>query len=436
MTQRIFYDGLNLALKRGTGIATYTRMLTHVARELGHKTGVVYSTPQRPAKDPLMREVAFFDEEKAFHITRLGQTSAYISDHLRCYLRLKPVPLNFGGSVVVDQFKDRLPAQDYVFVERNLFKNAAGYFSLTNRFVSLAFDDPPDIFHWTYQIPIRAKKAVNIYTIHDLVPLRLPFTTLDNKRHTFRVLKKIAATADHIVTVSEHSRRDIIELLGVDEKRVTNTYQAVVFPKGYTEQPQEVVAAKLAGSFGLDYQKYLLFFGALEPKKNVGRLIEGYQTSGVDVPLVIVGSDGWLNEVGEEIFETHNQAERPTVPPYGKQIMRLRYVSLSNLVTLISGARAVVFPSLYEGFGLPVLESMLLGTPVITSRIASLSEVAGKAALFVNPYEPTEIAQAIKSIVFDTDLRTELSRIGRMQAEQFSVEKYRDRVKALYDTLA
>lgn len=438
MVQRIFYDGLNLSLLHGTGVATYSRMLTRVARDLGHTTGVVYSTPQIPSKDPLMREIAFFDTEEAMRIPRLSVAAAYVCDHFRSYLPVKPVHINFSGLVLTDQFKDRLPAQDYVFASRNLFKNATGYFSLTNGFINLAFDEAPDIFHWTYQVPIRAKKALNIYTIHDLVPLRLPFTTLDNKRHTFRLLKKIAATADHIVTVSEHSRRDIIELLGVDEKRVTNTYQAVAFPKEYTEQPQDVIAERLKGTFGLDYQKYLLFFGAVEPKKNVARLIEGYHGSGVDVPLVIVGGEGWLNKTDREVLEASKQQGRETLTtrPPSRQILRFPYVNLSALVTLIAGARAVVFPSLYEGFGLPVLEAMLLGTPVITSRISSLPEVAGKAALFVDPYETADIARAIKRIVADADLRAELSQLGRMQAEQFSVERYRGRAKALYDALA
>jgi glycosyltransferase involved in cell wall biosynthesis len=103
----------------------------------------------------------------------------------------------------------------------------------------------------------------------------------------------------------------------------------------------------------------------------------------------------------------------------------------SNLVTLIRGARAVVFPSLYEGFGLPVLEAMVLGTPVVTSRESSLPEIAGDAALLVDPYNADDIARAITVIVNDADLRAELSRRGRVQAAKFSVDRYRERVRAL-----
>jgi glycosyltransferase involved in cell wall biosynthesis len=116
-------------------------------------------------------------------------------------------------------------------------------------------------------------------------------------------------------------------------------------------------------------------------------------------------------------------------------VRRFRYVRPSILTTLIRGARAVVFPSLYEGFGLPVLEAMVLGTPVVTSRESSLPEIAGDAALLVDPYDADDIARAITTIVNDADLRAELSRRGRQQAATFSVERYRERVAALYASL-
>ena len=162
------------------------------------------------------------------------------------------VPSRSSGAVITDQFHGRLPTQDHIFTSRNLFANARRYFSLSGRFTDLAFDTPPDILHCTYQLPLRAKRACNIYTIHDLVPLRLPFTTLDNKRLTYRLLRKIAADADHIVTVSENSKRDIVALLGVPEERVTNTYEAVEFPRELTERPDQVIAEHCAAPTASD----------------------------------------------------------------------------------------------------------------------------------------------------------------------------------------
>jgi glycosyltransferase involved in cell wall biosynthesis len=336
--------------------------------------------------------------------------------------------------VITHQFAGRLPTHDHLFVARNLFSNARRYFSWSGRFVDLAFDNAPDILHCTYQLPLRAKKSCNIYTIHDLVPLRLPFTTLDNKRQTYRLLRKIAAEADHIVTVSENSKRDIVQLLGVPEERVTNTYEAVDFPRELVERPDDLVAEQLRGSYRLEMGEYLLFYGALEPKKNVARLIDAYLLSAIDIPLVITGAVGWGNRTEAKMLQ-ELRAEERNQPPGRRRIHHFEYVSLPMLVTLIRGARAVIFPSLYEGFGLPVLEAMQLGTPVVTSRASSLPEIAGEAALYVDPYHINDIARAIKTITADSDLRGELSRRGRIQAELFSVERYRERVAAVYERL-
>jgi glycosyltransferase involved in cell wall biosynthesis len=118
-----------------------------------------------------------------------------------------------------------------------------------------------------------------------------------------------------------------------------------------------------------------------------------------------------------------------------RRVRRFRYVRPSTLITLIRGARAVVFPSLYEGFGLPVLEAMTLGTPVVTSRESSLPEIAGEATVLVDPYDADDIARGIATIVNDADLCAELSHRGRLQAAKFSVERYRERIEALYASL-
>ncbi len=436
---RIFYDGFNLSLREGTGVATYTRMLTRIVHDLGYDIGVVYNSWQTPPKDRLLREVAFFDEKQAIKTPISRRIINGVSDQLRGFAAIKPLPVALDGVVVHRQFEATWPAPHQAFATRRLFANARSHFARTNRFINLDFDPRPEIFHCTYPLPLRAKYARNIYTIHDLVPLRLPFTTLDNKRQMYRLFKKIARQADHIVTVSENSKRDIIELLGVEEDRVTNTYQAVRFPDEYRERSDDTIAEQLEGSFGLEFREYLLFFGALEPKKNVGRLIEGYLSSGVNLPLVLVAGGGWNNEAemkliaelrGRQRLDT--QSNRQTK----RSVHRFDYAPVSMLVTLIRGARAVVFPSLYEGFGLPVLESMVLGTPVVTSRKSSLPEIAGDAALLVDPYRTDEIATAIRTIANDKDLCVELVRRGQAQSAKFSVDRYRERIEILYRALA
>jgi glycosyltransferase involved in cell wall biosynthesis len=292
--------------------------------------------------------------------------------------------------------------------------------------------------HWTYPMPLRIGGIPNLYTLHDLVPLRLPYTTLDNKRQYLKMVRKIAQTADHIVTVSESAKADIMTILGVPEKRITNTYQAVNIPAKYRDKPTQIVELELRGTFGLDYKDYYLFWGSIEPKKNVGRIIEAYLASGVKAPLVIVGAQAWKSEdelklLDDDHLRTMIRIDNET--RVKRKIIQLSYAPFPLLVSLIRGAKCTIFPSLYEGFGLPVLESMLLGTPVISSNTASIPEVAGEAAILVDPYDSQKIAQAIRDVDNDEGLRSSLVSAGLIQAKKFSGIEYACRLKKLYGSL-
>ena len=173
---------------------------------------------------------------------------------------LKPVLLPRSGLVIGSPADALLPFRN-VFVSTRLIDTARAHFNIYGRLAELRLAKRPSIFHATHPVPIAMRNGPNVYTIHDLVPLRLPYTTLDNKKYFYRLLTKLAGTADHIVTVSEHSRRDIIEFLGVEEERVTNTYQAVDIPEAMAARSDEDVAGDLARSFNLDFGGYFLFYG-------------------------------------------------------------------------------------------------------------------------------------------------------------------------------
>jgi glycosyltransferase involved in cell wall biosynthesis len=286
-----------------------------------------------------------------------------------------------------------------------------------------------DIAHWTYPLPLRIKGACNVYTLHDLVPLRLPYTTADVKRAYYRLCKNIATEADHILTVSECSRRDIIDILGVEEHRVTNLYQPSDTVALLADVEEAEIARYVEGLLKVGLREYFLFFGAIEPKKNIARLIEAYLGSAINSPLVIVGAPGWGSERDVKLLKSLLALDGR------KRILWLDYLPREMLVKLIAGARATLFPSLYEGFGLPVAESMALGTPVITSNVSSLPEVAGDAAITVNPYDSNAIANAIQQVDADADLRAEMSKKGIEQAAIFSPQAYMERLKTVYDAL-
>ncbi len=430
-TSRVFIDGFNLALSQGTGVATYARNLSYALHGMGHRVGVLYGNRSGPAKDPLAREVGFFDPP----VSLMPQWLADIFRGIKLSQRpfgLKAWSVPVTGAVIAHG----MPYYDEIWNASDMFGLAAVYNEMVGGMLKVRIPGgPPDIMHWTYPFPVEVAGARNIYTLHDLVPMRLPATTLDNKRRYLRMARAIAKRAEHIVTVSEHSRRDIIDLLQVPPERVTNTYQAVDIPAGLRNKPQNLIRDEIQGSFGLISGEYFLFFGAIEPKKNIGRMIEAYLASGVKGPLVIVGKKAWHSENELRLlFNDHIEFLQTDGPfTYTRhRIMHLEYAPFPLLVSLIRGARAVLFPSLYEGFGLPVLEAMLLGAAVMTSNTSSLPEVVGDAALTVDPYDVAGMAQAIRALDSDAGLRARLSAAAPAQADLFSPARYQERLRALY----
>jgi glycosyltransferase involved in cell wall biosynthesis len=282
--------------------------------------------------------------------------------------------------------------------------------------------------HWTTPLPTYAKGIANIVTFHDLIPLRLPHTTMDNTKVYMDLCLEAVRRADHIAVVSETTRQDVERILGVPADRITNTYQAVDLPRTLTERPQQDVELELEGVFNLGWKDYFLHFGAIEPKKNLGRIVEAYLASGSKTPLVLIGGRAWLDE-GETALLSQVKRDGG---PNADRIRQYEYMPFSLLVSLIRGARATLFPSLYEGFGLPVLESMALSTAVLTSTGGSLPEVAGDAAIVVDPYDVQGIARGIQALDADHAMNAECVARGLIQAARFTPEAYQERLRALY----
>lgn len=437
MRSRIYLDGYNLALDQGTGVATYARNLSFRLGAMGAEVGVLYGTRASPSRNELIREIAFFDN-------RVGE-SARLLRWLRAMRRVAMGPLGeyatrvpITGNVVASTFESRMPHFDHLWNVENGFSLAANYFKHFKHRLTIRMPRPPEIMHWTYPVPMRLSGARNIYCLHDLVPLRLPYTTLDNKRRYYRLNRLLVRQADHIVTVSEASRRDIINLLGADPEKVTNTYQAVDLPRKFTEKPLAEAQDEVMGSFGLPWKGYFLFFGAIEPKKNVGRMIEAFLASGSELPLVIVGKQAWKSE--EELkllFDDHirYQVQEGSILRTRRKIILLDYAPFRLLISLIRGARAALFPSLYEGFGLPALEAMTLGTPVMTSNTSSLPEVVGEAAITVDPYDVRAMVEAIRALDTSAELRGWLAAAGPQRAALFSNAAYEKKLSEVYARL-
>ena len=438
---RILIDGMNLALEKGTGVATYARNLSYCLKRSGHEVVALYGKSVPRSGDAVLREAMFFDNPQIK--TPVDEVLKTVADGgLRALRPARPTAVPETGYVIREGHADRLPEADAFLNYRNLFRVARLHFQLTGRFLEVSLPAPVDIAHWTYPIPIRARNTKNIYTIHDLVPLALPHSTLDKKQYYYKLVKKIAEEADHVVTVSDWSQRDIIGMLPIGTERVTNTYQSVEIPAALLGKSSGDLEVELANAFhaplgeaanqvgaaghGLQRNGFYLFVGAIEPKKNLRRMIEGYLASGVPEPLVVVGCRAW------------NYKEVVNMMARSPRVIYLDYLPFSQVITLMRTARALIFPSLYEGFGLPILEAFICGAPVITSDASSTSEIADDAALLTDPYDVRTIRDCIRALSApDSDARRgEMAARGQRRAKAFGQALVSDRLDNLYRRVA
>ncbi len=289
---------------------------------------------------------------------------------------------------------------------------------------------PVDVLHVQYTAPPFCPVPV-VTTIHDLAFEHLPETfTRRGKAQLRLTVRRTARQAAQILTVSEFSRQDIIKTYRLPPERITVTHNGC--EAQFTPQPtSEGEAEKIKHKFGIA-RDYLLAVGSVQPRKNLLRLLRAYvllreQQPSFQLQLVIVGRQLWLyKEVLREIKQQN----------FATDVIVTGYASDEDLPALYRSAVALVYPSLFEGFGLPPLEAMACGTPVITSNCSSLPEVVGKAALLVNPYEAADITQTIWKLAQDVPLRAQLREAGIEQARQFTWRAAAEKTLAVYQAIA
>ena len=427
---RIGVDGRNLIIPNGTGVATYGSSLTKVLAHEGHQLEGVFGLDV--GQDYKNRETLFFDQfghgRHARATRRQIQRSVTLNHGSRSLIS---VPLT--ENVDKRGFADRWPDFSALWTSPLLFEIARNRFKYLRRFTTVTMPNPPEIMHWTYPLPIRMAGSRNIYTLHDLVPLKLPHTSLDDKRYYARLIDACIANSDHILTVSESSRNDIIKRFDLADDSVTNTYQSSPIPPSLMSSSLHEDGAMIERVFGLPIKGFYLFFGAQDPKKNIARIIDAYLMSGSECPLVVIASRDWgMNGAMGPLSSDGTVYGRSLKRP----IVVLQYLPRDMLFRLIRVARAVLFPSIYEGFGLPALEAIQLGTPVISSNISSLPEVVGKAGILIDPYNTEAISGAIQTMDRDIELRERLASETTAQAAKFTDAAFALRLASVYNKLA
>ena len=270
-----------------------------------------------------------------------------------------------------------------------------------------------DVFHATdYRIP-RLRRTPVCATLFDAIPLRHPEWANPRLRRVKNLMLRIAASwADHVIAISQAMVPELVEQYGIDRQRITVTSLGVDARWFETEPVSRI--ASVQSRYGLT-PGYLLFVGTLQPRKNVERIVKAFerlpaQTS-AGRQLVIAGKAGWRTD---ELVATLRAAAA------GGRVRWLDYVDANDMCALYQGAVGFVFPSLYEGFGLPVLEAFASGIPVVTSTTSSLPEVAGDAALLIDPTDVDALAEAMASILNDSLLASRLRAAGLERARTFT----------------
>ena len=289
-----------------------------------------------------------------------------------------------------------------------------------------------DVFHGMDHvgIPFVGKTGKRVVTVHDVIPLVLPHTFTRRHRLVVRTaLARVGRRADLIIVPSRAVQRDMVQYLRVPEDRVAVTPHGCEARFKPSRDAASIGAA--TARYGLP-ARYLLAVGTLEPRKNLTTLVRAFarlrDRSEIDraVGLVLAGARGWLDD---PIFRTVQSLELEDAVRF------TGFIDDDDLPAVYRGAELVAFPSLHEGFGLPLLEAMACGVPVVASNTAALPEVAGGAAVLVDPLDIDALAQAIARVLRDEALRGRLREDGIARAAKFSWETAARRTLDAYASL-
>jgi glycosyltransferase involved in cell wall biosynthesis len=343
---------------------------------------------------------------------------AYPGLDLRPYVFDGPLPPGFPTTWPAGRF----PAQALIALA-----TGCSFLQLQHRMPQL------DLLHATdHHIP-RVRRVPVVATLMDAIPLSHPeWVSYKFKRLTNELWRRSAHWAQHVITISESSRAEVAEHFRIPLERISVTPLGVA--ASWFNCPSAEERNRVSNKYQLPEQ-FFLNVGTLQPRKNIGRLIAAHGMLAPamqrEIPLVVVGKSGWGCEA-----EVAQLQAGGIEGAGGKSLRWLSYVSEADLLPLVSLATAMAFPSLHEGFGLPVLEAFAAGVPVVSSNTTSIPEVANDAALLVNPIDTAAIAEAMASVACDSRLSSMLRSRGLLRAQQFTWEETARKSAAIYRQVA
>ncbi|MCB0015688.1 MAG: glycosyltransferase family 4 protein [Anaerolineales bacterium] len=285
---------------------------------------------------------------------------------------------------------------------------------------------PLDLFHAPDFVlrPTRPGTRT-LLTVHDLSFVREPDSVMPGMSHHLnRWVRRSVDQADHVIAVSKATAQDLIELYGTPPEKISVLYHGVT-PEFRPIDDSDQLAA-IRAKYNLGQQPFVLSVGTIQPRKNYQRLIRAFAQVEAEADLVIAGGPGWhADDIFSEVTRQH----------LADRVHFLGFVPDADLPLLYNAADLFVYPSLYEGFGLPALEAMACGTPVIAANRSALPEVVGSAGRLVDPFDVAAMAAAIDTVLPDSRLRQSLVQAGLAQAAQFSWVKMAGELVQIYQKL-
>lgn len=291
-----------------------------------------------------------------------------------------------------------------------------------------AFTGRVDLYHATdFTLPPTLSETRRLLTVHDLSFVRVPETASPRlKAYLDAVVPRSVRRSQHIIADSQATKKDLIELYNVPEQKVTTILSGVnshFAPVTDTEKLKAVRAR-----YGIGDKPFIFSIGTVQPRKNYARLIQAlaHIRQQHDVILVIAGGKGWLED---PIYQTLDHLHMR------ESVRFIGFADDEDLPALYSAARCLAFPSLYEGFGLPILEAMACGTPVLTSNVSSMPEAAGDAALLIDPNDLEDITNSLERLLWDEMLRAILQQRGFERVRHFTWERAAGEIAQVYENL-
>lgn len=370
--QEVWLDGRNVGRKNGTGVHYYALNHQRILQESGFKTAwLLENTNDRPLQSGFIRFL---------------KALCYPQPRISC-----PFSSEWGEA----------------HLARDLYRIAHVHYRYRGHILKLRPTSPPDIMHWTYPLPILMEGCANLVTIHDLIPLTHPHLTRIKPDKFHRLIQDLINNDVHFITVSETVRHQMLSLFHINPERITTLYQPVQFDAPTKEAIIRAPQIVPENSF--------IFYGRIEHRKNIERLLDAHAISNTETPLVLIGPDG---------------DDKPDCRPRNprNKVIRLPWCDRLSLLRALKEAKALLFPSLAEGFGLPIIEAMALDVPVLTSHGGVTEEIAGDAAFLCDAMDVADLAQTIQKLDVLSPLeRQKITEKGRIRADFFSNTAYQKR---------